>query len=270
MVNYHYIINNYSPKNKTTKTHYHSSYEFIFYYQASGNNHYINDLKHPKLNKLLVYDTKNIKKDSLTFNVTSNSFIVYEPYIIHNETLLGSSKVFAIVFDLAPELHINTCSFQDIDGTIQKLVNLILREYEKKEFGFNLIINALMTELIVKIKRNFLSTKKETPPIIQAITYINDYFAEQIDIKQLASSIGYSADHFRVLFKKQTGISPKKYILNKRIELAKNQIIQNKISLTEIAQICGYDDYYQFSSLFKKHTGMSPIDFKRKNKIFKK
>ena len=183
---------------------------------------------------------------------------------------MGSSKVFAIVFDLDAELQLNTCSYQDDDGTVQKYVNRILREYENKEFGFNLSINALLTELIIKIKRKFLSAKKENHSILQAITYMNDYYAEQIDLKQLANSIGYSADHFRVLFKKQTGISPKKYILNKRIELAKNQIIQNKISLTEIAQICGYDDYYQFSSLFKKHTGMSPIDFKRKNKIFKK
>ena len=61
------------------------------------------------------------------------------------------------------------------------------------------------------------------------------------------------------------GLVPKKYILQKRLALAKKQISHSELPLTEIAENCGYDDYYQFATYFKKEVGISPSQY-RKNK----
>lgn len=263
MVNYQYIVNTTTNKGKTTKSHYHSSYELVFYYHAQGDTSYVEAAEQPKLNKPLVYSAKTLNENSNRFTVKDNRFVIYEPYVVHNEKLVGSSKVFAIVFDLPDALSLKTCSFEDADGTIQKYADKILKEYENKLFGFNFTINALLTELVIYIKRKYFNLQKEDYSINQAINYINDYFTDSIDFNQLAQSIGYSVDHFRVLFKKQTGFSPKKYILDKRLDLAKKQLLHSDAPLIEISQICGYNDYYQFTTFFKKSTGVSPKKYRQ-------
>ena len=81
----------------------------------------------------------------------------------------------------------------------------------------------------------------------------------------MADSYGYNSDYLRALFKKKTGLSPKNYIQQKRIELAIKQINETDLPLKNIAVNCGYDDYLQFTSYFKKKTGLSPIDYRKKS-----
>ena len=211
--------------------------------------------KNPQQHKTLVYDTRIIPQKSKRFDVEDNSLIIYKPYTIHNETLSGSSEVFAIVFSVPEHWEIETCLLNDFDGSIAKTIEKIRKEYTKKDFEFHTAINSLLTQLFIKIKRKFLNSQKENPSIEQAINFLDDYYTTEINLPRLAQSIGYSLDHFRFLFKESTGLSPKKYILKKRLELAKKQISHSNLPLVEIAESCGYDDYYQFATYFKKEIG---------------
>lgn len=264
MIKYQYIVDNISSDSCTTRAHYHSCYELIYYFRGNGYNHFMPS-KNPQQHKTLVYDTRIIPKKSQRFEVEPNRFIIYKPYTIHSETLTGASEVFAIVFIAPEEWEIGTCLSSDIDGRIAKIVEKIRREYQNKKFGYNTAINALLTQLIIHIKRQTLDNQKENPSIQQAINFLDDYYTTEIDLHHLAHSIGYSLDHFRFLFKESTGIAPKKYILQKRLALAKKQISHSELPLTEIAENCGYDDYYQFATYFKKEVGISPSQY-RKNK----
>lgn len=67
-----------------------------------------------------------------------------------------------------------------------------------------------------------------------------------------------SETYFRKLFKKEFGISPKQYVIEKRVEYAKGLLAAGYFSIREIALQCGYNDEKHFSSEFKKHTGVSP------------
>lgn len=265
MIKYQYIVDNFSSKSTTTRAHYHSCYELIYYFQGNGYNNFMPS-KNPQQHKTLVYDTRIIPKKSQRFNVQANRFIIYKPYTIHNETLTGSSEVFAIVFSMPERWDLETCCLNDMDGSIAKILEKIRREYVKKEYEFHSAINALLTQLLIKIKRTFLSSQKENPSMQQAINFLDDYYTTDINLCRLAQSIGYSADHFRFLFKEATGLSPKKYILKKRLELAKNQILNYDLPLVEIAESCGYDDYYQFATYFKKEVGISPSQYRKKQK----
>jgi len=262
MVQYQYIVDNSSPTSSTTRNHYHSCYELVYYFQGSGQNNYL-PLNSPQEQKILVYDTKTKGKKLKRFDVCNNSFIVYKPYTVHNEILKGASEVFAIVFVAPKDLEIDNCLLDDYDGSIAKNIEKIRKEYARKKYGYNMAINALLTQIIVKIKRRTLGTQSENPSIQEAVSYLDDYYTTEIDIPKLAASIGYSLDHFRFLFKKQTGLSPKKYILQKRLSYAKNQLSGSDLPLSEIAESCGYSDYYQFSTYFKKEEGISPIQYKK-------
>lgn len=224
-------------------------------------------LRKPQQPKTLVYDTCIIPKKRKQFEVTDSSFIIYKPFTVHNEILMGESEVFAIVFIAPEEWELETCLLNDIDGRIAKIIEKIRKEYKNKKYGYNITINALLTQLIVQIQRQTIDSKqKENPSIQQAINFLDDYYTTEIDLHRLADSIGYSLDYFRFLFKEATGISPKKYILQKRLALAKKQISHSEFPLAEVASNCGYDDYYQFATYFKKEVGISPSQYRKSKK----
>ena len=264
MIKYQYIVDNQKNLSSNTSAHYHSCYELVYYFQGNGYSDYMPTKNQQQ--KTLVYGTRITPKKSQRFNVTDNSFIIYKPYTLHNEVLSGPSNVFAIVFSTPDGWEFPSCILSDKDGKVAKAIEKIKKEYANKKYEFNVAINCLLTHLFIQIKRETISDQKENPSIQQAITFLNDYFTTNIDLSRLASSIGYSLDHFRFLFKNETGISPKKYILLKRLELAKKQILYTDYPLREIAENCGYIDYYQFSTYFKKQTGKSPAEFKKINK----
>ena len=70
-----------------------------------------------------------------------------------------------------------------------------------------------------------------------------------------------SEQYFRRLFKKEFNISPKQYVIKRRIEYAKALIITRYFSIQEISNLCGYNDQKHFSAEFKKITGVSPSKY---------
>lgn len=65
-------------------------------------------------------------------------------------------------------------------------------------------------------------------------------------------------------FKRQTGHSPIDYLIQTRIAKARNLLLRSDATLSEIAAEVGYSDVYYFSRIFKKHVGISPIQYQRK------
>ncbi len=265
MVKYQYIVDNKHSKATTTRAHYHSCYELIYYFQGNGYSEYM-PRKRGQQQKTLVYDTRIIPKKSQKFVVKSGDFIIYKPYTIHNEILTDSSEVFAIVFSIPDSWNIENCLMTDSDDRIAKTIEKIRKEYANKKYEFHTSINTFLTQILIRIMRQSIETQKENPSIEQAINYLDDYYTTEVNLLHLAQSIGYSIDHFRFLFKEATGKSPKQYILQKRLSLAKKQIAHSDLPLIEIANSCGYNDYYQFATYFKKEVGISPSIYRKEHK----
>ncbi len=83
----------------------------------------------------------------------------------------------------------------------------------------------------------------------------------------LAAKAGISEVYFRKLFLKQYGISPKQYIIEKRITRAKQLLINSAYSVTAIASECGFSSVYLFCRTFKEKTGLTPTEYIKQNKI---
>lgn len=70
-----------------------------------------------------------------------------------------------------------------------------------------------------------------------------------------------SADYFSHRFKAFTGLSPIQFLNSLRIERAKELLLAEHLSVSEVAEVVGYKDPLYFSKAFKKATGMSPKQF---------
>ena len=98
-----------------------------------------------------------------------------------------------------------------------------------------------------------------------AIEYIdNNFLSVNIDCNILSDLCGVSYSYFKRLFIMKFGISPIKYITKKKIMYACDLLISNKYSVSEIAEIIGYENVYYFSRVFKETTGMSPTEFRKR------
>lgn len=96
-----------------------------------------------------------------------------------------------------------------------------------------------------------------------AVSWIDTHFAErELSIAFLADLCGISQVYFRRLFQSAFGVSPKEYIIQKRLEYAKKLLQSGSFSVGEVAALCGYAEACHFSREFTKQTGISPSRFK--------
>lgn len=96
------------------------------------------------------------------------------------------------------------------------------------------------------------------------IDYFEDHYEEKISLDQIASNMYLSPFYVSKIFKAETGDTPIHYLIDIRLEKAKELLERDRqISIQEAAAKVGYDDAYHFSKLFKKKFGVSPSAVRR-------
>lgn len=104
-----------------------------------------------------------------------------------------------------------------------------------------------------------------TPPIIDAIYYMEQHYPENPSLETVARLSGYSASHFSRLFHAQLGKSYSEYLTSIRIHHAQDLLLNTKKSVTEIALETGYLHPGNLSEQFKQQTGMTPLQYRKAN-----
>ncbi len=102
-----------------------------------------------------------------------------------------------------------------------------------------------------------------TPPIIDAIYYMEQHYQENPSLETVAFFSGYSASHFSRLFHTQLGKSYSEYLTKIRIRHAQDLLLNTKKSVTEIALETGYLHTGNLSEQFKQQTGMTPLQYRK-------
>ena len=107
------------------------------------------------------------------------------------------------------------------------------------------------------------NTATHIPKNIQkALRFIERFYADPISLDHVAKESGMSRFHFSRMFKQYTGSSFKAYLNKKRIEAAKDLIIDKGMNVTEACFRVGYNDLSYFSRLFKEKVGSPPSSYK--------
>lgn len=97
-----------------------------------------------------------------------------------------------------------------------------------------------------------------------SIEYLeHNFYKASFNYIQLASHSGLSYTYFKKLFIKRYGCSPVKQVTNLRINLARELIESDKFKITEIAEMCGFENVQYFSNTFKRIVGISPSKYSK-------
>jgi AraC-like DNA-binding protein len=102
------------------------------------------------------------------------------------------------------------------------------------------------------------------PKIRQAQALLARRYHERLSVEGLARELHVSYSSFRQAFKAQTGVSPKQYQLQLRLQKAQEFLANTPKSVGEIAQILGFDSPFHFSKQFKDHLGLAPQAWRKR------
>jgi AraC-like DNA-binding protein len=104
----------------------------------------------------------------------------------------------------------------------------------------------------------------EPPMITRAKEYIQQNFAEDLSLSQVAKAVNTSTFYFCKMFKKGTGLNFTEYVSRVRIESAKNLLLNPNLRISEIAYQVGFQSLTHFNRVFKKMIGESPTEYRAK------
>jgi len=147
----------------------------------------------------------------------------------------------------------------------RKLMENAINTVSKNNFGAHMTAMSVVYEITQDMLFDLMLKNIKSDDyniILPAKRYIDDNFNKDISIVELANRCNMCETNFRKKFSSIFGISPSKYIYSVRINNAKNLFSSGAYSVEEVAKLCGFNDANYFSRFFKKHTGLTPMEYK--------
>ena len=106
--------------------------------------------------------------------------------------------------------------------------------------------------------------------ILPAIKYLeNNYQNPNLTNKKLAEQCKLSEVYFRRVFTNYYNMSPKQFLIDIRINKAKQLLSEGAMKINVIASNCGFSNQYHFCRIFKEKTGLTPTEYMKQNTIYK-
>ena len=114
-----------------------------------------------------------------------------------------------------------------------------------------------------RIRGIVYSNERQVNAVIQTRSYIDNNYDDKLDLDDLSRNQLVSKYHLLRLFKKYYGLTPRQYLIDKRIEKSK-ELLMTGMSVTETCLTVGFESLGSFSTLFKKKIGKSPSQIQKK------
>ncbi len=151
-----------------------------------------------------------------------------------------------------------------LDGCIKELLSGTEFQRDHLSASFSLIILELFDIFKVRRGEGFITEAGfQTPEkLCETVkNYIDTHLFSLRSLSDLSSLCGYNYSYLSFLFKKITGTTLSNYYKQRRFESARLMIKENKLKISEISNLLGYNSVYAFSKAFKDEFGVSPKNY---------
>jgi AraC-like DNA-binding protein len=155
-----------------------------------------------------------------------------------------------------------------IDGGLNPEVSLSLTDhyFQSVEACDNLedladITYALQEDFVQRVHASRTNTAY-SPAIRSSIEYLDYHLEEEIDWRSLAASVGYDVAYFRKKFKKETGTSPRSYLMDKRFARGQQLLRTSSKSIQEISAQLRFCSQSYFTEQFRSRFGCTPAEYR--------
>ena len=246
--------------------HYHDYYEIFFF--LSGNVDY--------------------RVEGRTYRLESGDLLLISPQELHQPAVEPDAVYERIVLWVdrsylqsisAPSMDLSACFGNEFTGPINllrppkvqqvalgQMLSRLNREHHGTHPGGETYAGGLLQQFLVEVNRLALQTtsrirKMDDPDLVsQVLAYIGIHYRENITLETLASEFFVSKYHLSHEFSHQVGTSIYRYVIFRRLMLAR-ELIASGSAPGDIYQFCGFGDYANFYRAFKSEYGISPRQF---------
>ena len=226
--------------------------------------------------------TTTVNEKRLDFQ--KGDILIYNPDVVHFEESSLSEPTEFMFFALdkfeitdLPQNHLLPPDYNFIYRSgecydvLYDLFFRMISEFEsKKNFYLEISQNISRTILmyifrVINFSDDSFDIHKSNKAFDLAIKYINDNYMYNISLEDIASKCYVSKYYLSHIFTQLKGISIGKYLISLRIEAAKKLLKNTGLSVSTIAEQSGFGDPNYFSRIFKKETGISPLQYRKNN-----
>ena len=241
----------YSSDYREYTAHYHDVFELIFI-KSGGTAYLIDGESYP------------IHKNTLVLSRPSHPHFIQTdeiaPYERHNILFPREILPDEILSKIPDNLH--TVNIQDNQALIQLFdkMDYYCRCLDNSELC--VVIQLLIQEIIIGILIHVRSTNgvaipSKHPLTEKAITYIDNHLVDIQGIEELCDVLSVSKSYLYQLFTNDLHTTPKKYIMQRRLNMARREMLSGAKATVVYAQ-CGFEDYSSFFRAYKKYFGYAP------------
>ncbi len=147
---------------------------------------------------------------------------------------------------------------EGIPSSVRRAFSEMFREFMMHGGGYEDLCAAKLTAVLVELGRlasgDGIAREQRFAGVLE---YIHRHYTENLSIAELAAAEHLSVSRFREVFRQTFGCAPSEYIIGLRLQYARDLLTGTNLTVTEIAELCGYGDELYFMRLFRKKTGMS-------------
>lgn len=166
-------------------------------------------------------------------------------------------------------LLLNNCPVLSEVKEVGQLFQNMQMEFVNQEIGFRARINQLIDELFILIGRQLTrrnNSRRDFPQTFLKLEQtLRENLSHQWTLEEMAALVGLGTTAFSEKVKNYTGFSPLNYLINIRISEAIKLLKRRDVHVTDIALDVGFYSSQHFATTFKKLTGYTPSDFRKKN-----
>ncbi len=236
------FLGKHTAKNNIFVPHRHNFYEVIYFLRGNG--------------RMIIGDNE--------YAILPHRYCVVPPDVEHVELFEDDGEIIFVGFKMNSEILTGVVSIQqDGSSSALPLLESILTEYRNQKIAYKEAAVAFLQIFLVRLMRELLEDNKECRDLHYIKTYLEQYYNQKINFRGLSAMTGYSYDYFRHIFKMKFGASPQEYLINIRLEHAKNMLQDTNLSCTQISASCGFSNSGQMSVMIKRKYGKSPLELRK-------
>lgn len=225
---------------------------------------------HPSVIEMMFFRQGNARVNILsqTHYISYFDLIIYPAGMYHKEALMitESQDVICIRIRIGDGINFNApIHIKDQDQTLNWLFKRIYHECKKQDGSISLAEDYTRLMLLYCYTCHS-EVMHDTEFLDKVSAYLNEHFCEQISIPVLAEMVHVSESYLSKAFKKRTGKTIIHYVLDLRIDMAKQMLSTTTYSIETISDSLGFSSPKYFSRVFGKSTGETPSNFRLRTK----
>lgn len=230
---------------------------------------------------VLPHDASHLLKSAPT--LPARYGVISKPHqIAHNREKPGTAlfcgylvvdqSTYKNVFTMLPEYLIIRCQQGEDAKQFRALIDLLFSETQSDHLGAGAILDRLADTMMFYVIRHSLVQNEQSAGLLVALTdkqlqpalvAMCDKPAQTWTVGALAEMAYMSRSSFAERFNALVGKAPMEFLTEWRMQLARRWLERDRLSVTEVAERCGYQSETAFSKAFKRITGVGPGEFRR-------